>query len=74
MWTDNSGDDADVHEQEPFGDDEEDEEDKENTKSAGDHDDYDNQPQRLRCCNGVLFHRVEKVTDSKTRFLFQKCL
>ena len=69
--TDNSGDDVDVDGQEPFHDDEEDEEDKENTPPAGDHDDDDNQPQRLRRSNGVPFQRVENITDSVIRSLFQ---
>ena len=57
VWTDNSGDNVDVHGLEHFNDDEEDEEDKENTPRAGDHDDDDNQPQRLRRSNGVPFTR-----------------
>ena len=73
-WTDNSGDDVDVHGQEHFDDDEENEEDRENTPPAGDHDDDDNQPQRLRRSNGVPFHRVENITNSVIRSLFQYCL
>ena len=69
VWTDNSGDDVDVHGQEHFDDDEEDEEDK-NTPAAGDHED-DNQPQRLRRSNGVPFQRVENITDSVIRSLLQ---
>ena len=71
VWTDNSGDDVDVHGQEHFDDDEEDEEDRENTPPAGDHDDDDNQPQRLRRSNEVPFQRVENITDSVIRSLFQ---
>ena len=71
VWTDNSGGDVDVHGQEHFDDDEEDEEDKENTPPAGDHDDDDNQPQRPRRSNGVPFQRVENITDSVIRSLFQ---
>ena len=71
VWTDNSGDDVDVHGLEHFDDDEEDEEDRENTPPAGDHDDGDNQPQRLRRSNGVLFQRVENISDSVIRSLFQ---
>ena len=71
VWTSNSGDDVDGHGQEHFDDDEEDEEDKEKTLSAGDHDDDDNQPQRLRRSNGVPFQRVENITDSVIRSLFQ---
>ena len=44
VWTDNSGDDVDVHGHEHFDDNEEDEEDRENTPPAGVHDDDDNQP------------------------------
>ena len=69
VWTDNSRD-VDVHGQEHF-DDDEDEEDKENTPPAGDHDDDDNQPQCLRRSNGVPFQRVENITDSVIRALFQ---
>ena len=69
VWTDNSGDDVDVHGQEHFDDDEV-EEDK-NTLPAGEHDDDDKQPQRLRCSNGVPFQRVENMTDSIIRSLFQ---
>ena len=71
VWTDNSGDDVDVHGQEHFDDDEEDEEDRENTPPAGDHDDDDNQPQRLRRSNGVPFQRIENITNSVIRSLFQ---
>ena len=71
VWTNNAGDDVDVHGQEHFDDDEEDEEDKENTPPAGDNDDDDNQPQRLRRSNGVPFQRVENITDSVIRSLFQ---
>ena len=74
VWTDNSGDDVDVHGQDHFDNDEEDEEDKENTPPAGDHDDDDNQPQRLRRSNGVPFQRVGNITDSVIRSVFQKCL
>ena len=69
VWTGNSGDDVDVHGQE--FDAEEDEEGKEITPPAGDHDDYDNQPQRLRRSIGVPFQRVENITNSVTRSLFQ---
>ena len=71
VWTDNYGDDVDVHGQEQFDDDEEDEEDKEITPPAGDHDDDDNQAQRLRRSNGVPFQRVENITDNVIRSLFQ---
>ena len=71
VWTDNSGDGVDVHGQEHFDDDQEDEEDKENTTPAGHHDDDDNQPQRLRRSNGVPFQRVENITNSVIRSLFQ---
>ena len=71
VWTDNSGDDVDVHGQEHFDDEEEDEEDRENTPPAGVHDDDDNQPQRLRRSNGVLFQRVENITNSVIRSLFE---
>ena len=62
-----------MHGQEHLDDDEKNEEDKENTPPAGDHDDDDNQPQRLRRSNGVLFQRVENITGSVVRQLFQKC-
>ena len=71
VWTDNSGDDVDVHGQEHFDDDEEDEEGKEKTPHSGDHDDDANQPQRLRRSNGVPFQGVENLTDSVIRSLFQ---
>ena len=74
MWTDNSGNDVDVHGQEHFHDYEVDEEGKENTAPAGDHDGDDNQPQCLRRRNGVPFQRVESITDSVIRSLFQICL
>ena len=70
VWTDNSGDDVDVHGQAFSDDDEEDEEDKENTSLAGDHDNDDNQPQRLRRSKGVPFQKVEKITDSVIISLF----
>ena len=73
VWTDNSGEDVNVHGQEHSDDDEEDQEDK-NTPPAGDHGDDDNQPQRLRRSNGVPFQRVENMTDSVIRSLFQYCL
>ena len=69
--TDNSGDDVDVHGQEHFDDDEKDEEDRENTPPAGVHDNDDNQPQRLRRSNGVPFQRVENITNSVIRSLFE---
>ena len=71
VWTDNSGDDVDVHGQEHFDDDEEDEEDRENTPPAVVHDNDDNQPQRLRRSNGVPFQRVENITNSVIRSLFE---
>ena len=71
VWTDNSGDDVDVHGQEHFDDDEEDEEDRENTPPAGVHENDDNQPQRLRRSNGVPFQRVENITNSVIRSLFE---
>ena len=71
VWTDNSGDDVDVHGQEHFDDVEKGEEDKENTPPAGDPDDDDNQPQRLRRNNGVPFQKVENITYSTIRSLFQ---
>ena len=71
LWTDNSGDDADVHGQEHFDDDEEDEENKEITPPAGDYDLDDNQPQRVRRSNGVPFQRVEITTGSVIRSLFE---
>ena len=71
VWTDNSGDNVDVHGQEHFDDDEEDEEDRENTPPAGVHDNVDNQPQRLRRSNGVPFQRVENITNSVIRSLFE---
>ena len=60
-----------MHGREHFDDDEEDDEDRENTPPAGDHDDDDNQPQRLRRSNGVPLQRVENITDSVIRSLFQ---
>ena len=74
VWTDNSGEYVDVHGQEHFDDDEEDEEDRENTPPAGDHDEDDNQPQRLRRSNGVPFQRVENITITVIKSLFQYCL
>ena len=71
MWKDNSGDDVDVHGLELFYDDEEDEEDREKTPPAADHDNDDNQPQRLRRNIETFFQRVEIITDSVIRSLFQ---
>ena len=59
-----------MHGQE-HSDDDEDEEDRENTPPAGVHDDDDNQPQRLRRSNGVPFQRVENITNSVIRSLFE---
>ena len=70
VWTDNSEDDVDLHGQEPFDDDEDDKKDKEKTPPAGNHDD-DNQPQSLRRSNGVPFQKIENITDSVIRPLFQ---
>ena len=71
VWTDNSGDDVDVHGLEHFYNDEEDEEDRDKTTPAADHENDDNQPQRLKRNNGTFFQRFENITDSVIRSLFQ---
>ena len=72
LWADNSGVDVDGHGQGHFDNDEGDEDNRENTPTARDHDDDDNQPQCHRRTNRVLFHRIENITDSVIRSLFQK--